>query len=337
MDEVSLRRAASAYRLSQAIYAAAHLRIADHLADGPAGHVELASSLGADATNLRRLMRALSSEGIFAETDDGRFLLNDAGRLLRSGAGAREMIVGWSALEPSYMAFAKLMQAVKEGGEPFRLAHHTDFHEYLLTHPEARVAYDEAMNSTVTDFQDAAKQYDFGRFDTVVDVGGGGGAFMVAVARRYPHVHAISVDLPSVIEGSRLPIPDDLSERVELRELDFFRDRLPTADCFVLSTVLRLFDDRPAQQLLSAIRAAMHMSSRVVVMDFVQPEGPLPAPYGLADLQTFAVYGGKDRTLEEFRRLFQSVGLTVDQVVRAGTYGIFDATWLAISTPAQIS
>jgi hypothetical protein len=50
---------ATAYWLSQAIYVAAKLGIADLLRGGPQSCVELATSTGSDAPSLFRLMRAL--------------------------------------------------------------------------------------------------------------------------------------------------------------------------------------------------------------------------------------------------------------------------------------
>ena len=63
MDELELRRAAGSYRLSQALCAMAELGVADHLLDGPRDAQELSRSIGASEPHLRRLLRALASEG----------------------------------------------------------------------------------------------------------------------------------------------------------------------------------------------------------------------------------------------------------------------------------
>jgi DNA-binding IclR family transcriptional regulator len=66
------------YQLSQALYAAVALGVADQLARGPQDCETLARLTGADGTSLYRLLRALASRGIFAEVPDGRFALTDA-------------------------------------------------------------------------------------------------------------------------------------------------------------------------------------------------------------------------------------------------------------------
>jgi len=98
MNENELRRAAGAYRLSQAIYAMADLGVADLLLSGPKDASELASAMGASEPHLRRLLRALASESVLAEGPDGRFSLGEVGGLMASGGGLREMVLGWSTL-----------------------------------------------------------------------------------------------------------------------------------------------------------------------------------------------------------------------------------------------
>src|SRR5918998_3919766 len=72
--------------VSQAVYVAAKLSVADLLADGPRTAAELADVTGAHAPSLYRVLRALASCGVFAERADGRFELTPAAESLRSDA-----------------------------------------------------------------------------------------------------------------------------------------------------------------------------------------------------------------------------------------------------------
>lgn len=319
MDPADLLKTAGRYRLSQAIYAAAELGVADHLVDGPRTGVELARAIGADADKLRRLMRALASEGVFAEADDGGFGLAPAGRLLVSGAGAREMILGWSALPATYAAFGSLAASVRTGEPAFGLAHGKDFHAFLADDADASRAYDEANATTVDAFESGAASYDFDGLQTVVDVGGGTAGFLVAILRRHPGMRGINYDLPEVIAGiNPSELPNDVRERLELVAGDFFTDQVPSGDAFILGTVLRLFDDDRGADLLRNIRRAMHPASKLLVMDFLHPAGPLTSPLGLADLQAMVVYGGRDRSEAEFAELFEKAGIRLTRVIETG-------------------
>src|SRR5689334_16677390 len=81
-----IMRMANAYRLSQAIYVAADLRLSDHLAAGPLSSADLAAAAGCDDRALYRLMRALCSAGVYEEGADGRFAATAIGEELRSGS-----------------------------------------------------------------------------------------------------------------------------------------------------------------------------------------------------------------------------------------------------------
>jgi hypothetical protein len=86
-DEISrLRQLIMGFRVTQLIYVAAKLDLADHLARGPLTAPELASSLGVDAGALYRLLRALASLDVFVESSDGRFEMTPAAELLRRHA-----------------------------------------------------------------------------------------------------------------------------------------------------------------------------------------------------------------------------------------------------------
>jgi hypothetical protein len=71
--------------ISQAIYAAAKLGIADLVKDGPKPCEELAQATGMPSRTLYRLLQALASVGVFREEEDGRFGLTSLAEYLQSG------------------------------------------------------------------------------------------------------------------------------------------------------------------------------------------------------------------------------------------------------------
>ena len=73
----------SAHILSQALYVAAQLGLADLLADGAKAVDDLASATGADAPSLLRLLRMLAGEGVVREVRAGAFALTPLGETLQ--------------------------------------------------------------------------------------------------------------------------------------------------------------------------------------------------------------------------------------------------------------
>ena len=82
--QAALLNTLCAVNLSQAIYVAARLEVADHLAGGPRAVADLATELGVHGPSLRRLLRSLAGVGIFTEV--GRPACRRAGQHARPGA-----------------------------------------------------------------------------------------------------------------------------------------------------------------------------------------------------------------------------------------------------------
>lgn len=76
-----------------------------------------------------------------------------------------------------------------------------------------------------------AERFDFSRYRTVCDVGGATALLATIVARRHPHLHCISADLPPVQPIAERRISREcLGDRVSARSLDFFAEPMPKAD-----------------------------------------------------------------------------------------------------------
>ena len=154
----------------------------------PARQRALAQETATHAPSLHRVLRALASVGVLHEDDDGRFALTAIGECLRSDAA--EPVGAWAAFVGRpyhWQAWGALLHGVRTGESPFRSVHGTDVWDYRAAHPEEGAIFDAAM----TDIMRRANAhllaaYDFGRFATVVDVGGGRGAFLGAILEAHP-------------------------------------------------------------------------------------------------------------------------------------------------------
>jgi ubiquinone/menaquinone biosynthesis C-methylase UbiE len=168
------------------------------------------------------------------------------------------------------------------------------------------------MDSTVEAFQDAVESYDFSTARTVVDIGGGGGAFLTCLLRKYPRIRGVLFEVPSVIE--RVSLAQDVAPRIECVAGDATLTAPPNGDAYVLCTVLRCFDDQRTVEILNACRRAMHPASRLLACEMVMSAKPLAPFQGLDDLQALTLYGGGDRDPEAWKRLPAEAGLTLDRI-----------------------
>jgi hypothetical protein len=294
-----LRRLLNGYQASQAIQVAATLGLADLLADGPRTSDDLAAATGTDAHALYRLLRALASVGVFREDEGKRFALTEMGDALR--ADAPESLADWAAYvgRPYYReAWSSLIDSVRTGENAFRLVHGVDVWSYRAQHPEESAIFDRAMaaNSRIM-IRSLLAAYDFGRFETIVDVGGGNGALLAALLEEYPGLRGVLFDQPHVVDGV------DLGERCDVVAGSFFEAVPDGGDAYLLKWILHDWEDEEAAAILSTVRR--RGGTLLVVERTIGPPNENPEAK-LSDLNMLVGPGGKERTVDEFGALFET-------------------------------
>jgi O-methyltransferase domain len=119
-----------------------------------------------------------------------------------------------------------------------------------------------------------AEAYDFGKFNKIVDAGGGHGVLLTCILRRYPGPRGVVFDLPQVVNGALSTIAvAGLSRRCETIAGNLFESVPPGADAYVLRSIIHGFDKERALVILRNIRRAILPEGRLLLVDFVVPSG----------------------------------------------------------------
>jgi hypothetical protein len=306
------------YCISQAIYVAAELGIADRLAAGPRSPDELASEIGAHDRSLYRLLRALASVGIFVEDAQGRFALTPMGELLRSDVpGSRrtqiQMMVG-----QFYQAWGGLIDSIRTGHPAFEAQHGRSFFDHLADHQDQAQIFDDAMKAR-NDRKTMAMLdvYDLTGTNVLADIGGGNGSALVRVLKQYPEMRGILFDRPGVVERARAEIErEGLSDRCEIVGGSFLEQVPDGAGAYLLRHIMHNWDDEQALVILRRVHEAMDDQARLVVIDRIIPPGNEPMFGKIMDLNMLVMLGGVERTEEEFRRLLVLAGFRLTRIVK---------------------
>lgn len=289
------------------IYVAAKLELADLLGERPRTVEELAQAAQVQARPLYRVLRALASVGVFAETKDKRFKLTPlAATLQKAIPGSMRAAALLYELRSMEDAWAQLLHGVKTGEVPFRKAHGASGFEYLGKHPEELAIFNEAMTSfSSTENSAIAAAYKFPGVRTLVDVGGGHGSLLAAILQANRKLKGVLFDLPGVTERAKQDghlMAKGIAGRCTVEPGDFFEAVPKGSDTYIMKRVLHDWDDERCTKILANCCAAMSEKGRVLVVDSVIAPGNDPDRGKLIDIQMLVVSGGRERTREELRR-----------------------------------
>ncbi|WP_395308905.1 methyltransferase [Mycobacterium sp. AMU20-3851] len=305
--------------VSQGIAVAAELKIADALSGGPLPILELARRVDAHPDALDRLMRALVSQGVFTAKRGSRYALNAVSEPLRSDAPVSIAGMARFVGAPQHREhWSHLAEAVRTGRPMLAQLRGMPAFEYLGTEPELAAIFNDAMTSmSELALGPVLAAYDFTRFSTIVDVGGGHGRLLSAILAAAPAAQGILYDLPEVVQDA----PDLLSrfgvaDRVQVRGGSFFEAVPPEGDAYVLKNVIHDWADEDAVRILRTVRAAARPGATVLLLETVIPDHHREAVSKVIDLEMLVSAGGQERTEREFRALFGQSGFRFTRVVQ---------------------
>lgn len=318
---VALMQLITGFWVSAAVYVAAKLELADHLEAGPKNADELAQRVGAHPDSLYRLLRALANVGVFTEVEPRCFALTPVGKYLRSGVSGSLRVFSVVGREIGWDPWGHLLHSVRSGETAFSHIHGMGYFEYLKKNPESARLFDEAMTGFVRmNGLAVAAAYDFTRFSTIVDVGGGHGALITEVLKRSAQLTGILFDRPEVVEEAKNRLSDaGVANRCECISGDFFASVPSGGDVYILSSVIHDWDDEKSLLILRNCRRAMRDDSKLLLVEMIIPEDDSPFFGKFLDLNMLVNFGGKERTEKEYRNLLSAGGFQLVQIVPTGT------------------
>lgn len=246
-----------------------------------------------------RLLKAAASLDLAEDLGNGRFTLGAQGAALLGNSGIDAMIMHHQLL---YADLADPLAVLRRGGGAL-----ADYWVYDGASAEVSRDYSALMAATQPMIaEQVLMSYNFARHRHILDVGGGEGAFLAAVAARYPKLRQTLFDLPAV--AARALGRDGL----EVVGGSFFDDPLPRgADLVTLIRILHDHDDALALALLGAIATALPSGGTLLISEpMADTPGAKPMGEAYFGLYLHAMGSGRPRTPAEIGAMLKAAGFS---------------------------
>ncbi|MEU1277229.1 methyltransferase [Streptomyces sp. NPDC005805] len=323
-DAMRLRELVFGAACAAAVRAAARLGVADALEDTPQDAEALGAAVKADPRALRRLLRALTCYGVFAEEPDGRFVHTDMSRRLREDDPHSLRAIALWCTEPwTWAAWPKLDEAVRTGDSVFEGLFGKEFFPYLHEDaPESAHVFNRAMTtSSVQSARDVADLLDLTGAATVADIGGGQGHVLASLLEKHPGLRGTLLDLPGVAQNAdpRLREGGALADRARIVAGDCRREVPVEADVYIIKNILE-WDDESTRRTLGNVIAAARPGARVVVIENLVDDSPSMRFTTAMDLMLLLNVGGAKHTRASMAARMTEAGLVLGEVRPVNAY-----------------
>ena len=306
--------------VSQVVRAFAEFSIAD-LPDGPASAPEIAATIGTHPEATMRLLRAGTALGLVTVDDQARFSPTPLLRTLRRDRpGSLRGLAIALASPGTWLPWGNLGTAVRTGQRQTTPVLGMEYFEYLVQHPAEAEIFTAAMDGVTGSLADrVAKIIDTSSMSVAVDIGGASGILLHALLKANPRLQGIVYDRPIVVPSAVAKAQLlGLADRVSVVAGDFFQE-VPEADLYLLKWILHDWDDQASIEILKNCQRAMKPGGRVAVIELQLGSTNDPGLTSIMDLNMMVMLTGRERTTEEYRRLFTAAGLNLTGVTSLQT------------------
>lgn len=316
---IELLRLTDGLIVHQTLCAAAKLGIADLLATGERGSAELASHLQVNEEALYRILRFLAGQGVFHEIKSRTFVNSPLSEYMRTDVpGSVRPILIFRGSRYYFSPFVEFLSSVETGSPARQRTLGKDAFEYLRSHPEEGRVFDDAMTAISALWAPAiAAAYDFGRWGTLTDVGGGNGLLLAEILRAHPGLRGILADEAPVLERARQCgfVSGELADRVRFEPSNFFEAVPSGTRAYLMKNILHDWNDDDARRILLNCRRAVPDEGVLLLVEYCLGAENTPSLGKTVDVAMLTVTGGKERTLDQHRELLASAGFRLSGTI----------------------
>lgn len=315
---VAIIEMAQGFYVSKAIGTAADLNLAEILKSNEKPISEIAKEAQVNEESLYRLMRMLSSQGIFKEKRNKIFKNNRLSRTLLDTQNSMRHMIIHQVNSINWKMFEELDYVVKTGNNAAQKILGMDVFQYLEKNPDRNKIYNQAMtNSSLMLSYAILSEYNFKNIHKIIDIGGGQGILASMILHKYPKLKAAIFDLPHVVEGAKsIAQQFKVSERLETIAGNFFEEIPVGADMYFLKSIAHNLSDDQCIDILKRIKSVLPVDGKILIFEPIIENNNSYSFAKLYDVQMLVSRnGGKERTKEEFYEIVTKADLKLQRII----------------------
>ncbi len=323
MEATVINSIVSAVHPAFALCAACELDVFTPLADSPKSAEELAAVLGVDAAKLRVLLYLLVAAQLLT-VDYGRF------------ANTREADHFLVRHRPNYMGsrselWTEIWPAELKSAESIRTGRAQAKKDYATMSTDERDKLFRGFHSgAIAAGRELVKAYDFSAYRTLVDVGGGTGGLVIALAETLPSLRTTVADQPEVLPTTRRFLAEaGLAGRISVAPVDIVHEPLPGSfDAAVLKALIQVLSPEDARAALQNVSRGLAAAGDLYIVGSILDDSRLTPPaHAAINLVFINVYdGGQAYTESEYRGWLEEAGFgRIERSSLPGGFGVITA------------
>jgi cyclopropane fatty-acyl-phospholipid synthase-like methyltransferase len=246
---------------------------------------------------------------------------------------AAQSFKGWAIFEAEMLSksWSGMLESVMTGRTAAELQGFTSSFEMMGRTPENVDKFNLAMTElTRLVTPDILRSYDFSGISHLMDVGGGSGELLGAIAQQNRKLRGTVFDLPRCAEAAGKHLRQiGVSDRIEFVAGDFFKSVPAVADAIILKSIIHDWNDARSISILRNCHQSLPGGGKLLLVERLMPETPdmtdEDTAHAMSDLNMMRGPGGSERTKGQYRELLEQSGFALTAVHPAGRFNVIDA------------
>ncbi len=258
------------------LYTAVKLDIFTVISQGADTAKDSAHEISSSEDALERLLNACVPLGLLTKKNDRFANTPESEEFLVKGKphylGDLVMMIGGDL----YKLWGELTDVVKEGTSRHRLSER-------MKSPEEAKGFTRAMhNNAMAPAKAMAEKVDFTGRKKLLDIGGGSGAYSIAITKRFTKLQATIYELPNVVSVAKDYIAEAQALRVDTVEGDFHTDGLPSDyDTALISQILHSYSTETCKEIILKAYNSLSDEGMLIINEFLLDDDKIGPEYAV--------------------------------------------------------